>query len=70
MVWFIHGGTLLHTSHGSTLLDSHGDHRIGMMNVIASLITEGDVVLTGEEAVSVSYPGFVEDVSSIKREWL
>ena len=41
-----------------------------MMNVIASLITEGDVVLTGEEAMSVSYPGFVEDVSSIKREWL
>ncbi|WP_273750321.1 3-phosphoshikimate 1-carboxyvinyltransferase [Leuconostoc mesenteroides] len=66
----IHGGTLLHTSNGSTLLDSHGDHRIGMMNVIASLITEGDVVLTGEEAMSVSYPGFVEDVSSIKREWL
>lgn len=66
----IHGGTLLHTSNGSTLLDSHGDHRIGMMNVIASLITEGNVVLTGEEAMSVSYPGFVEDVSSIKREWL
>ncbi|MGR8825184.1 3-phosphoshikimate 1-carboxyvinyltransferase [Leuconostoc mesenteroides] len=66
----IHGGTLLHTSNGSTLLDSHGDHRIGMMNVIASLITEGDVVLTGEEAMSVSYPGFVEDVSSIKKEWL
>lgn len=66
----IHGGTLLHTSNGSTLLDSHGDHRIGMMNMIASLITEGDVVLTGEEAMSVSYPGFVEDVSSIKREWL
>lgn len=66
----IHGGTLLHTSNGSTLLDSHGDHRIGMMNVIASLITEGDVVLTGEEAMSVSYPRFVEDVSSIKREWL
>lgn len=66
----IHGGTLLHTSNGSTLLDSHGDHRIGMMNVIASLITEGDVVLTGEEAMSVSYPGFVEDVSSVKREWL
>lgn len=66
----IHGGTLLHTSNGSTLLDSHGDHRIGMMNVIASLITEGDVVLTGEEAMSVSYPGFVEDVSSIKRKWL
>ncbi|MCT3052165.1 3-phosphoshikimate 1-carboxyvinyltransferase [Leuconostoc mesenteroides] len=66
----IHGGTLLHTSNGSTPLDSHGDHRIGMMNVIASLITEGDVVLTGEEAMSVSYPGFVEDVSSIKREWL
>ncbi|MGO0154278.1 3-phosphoshikimate 1-carboxyvinyltransferase [Leuconostoc mesenteroides] len=66
----IHGETPLHASNGSTLLDSHGDHRIGMMNVIASLIAEGDVILTGEEAMSVSYPGFIEDVSSIKRGWL
>ncbi|MBE4728597.1 MULTISPECIES: 3-phosphoshikimate 1-carboxyvinyltransferase [Leuconostoc] len=61
----IHGGTSLHAENGSALLDSHGDHRIGMMNVVASLITEGDVVLTGEEAMSVSYPGFMEDISSI-----
>ncbi|MGX4593534.1 3-phosphoshikimate 1-carboxyvinyltransferase [Leuconostoc sp. JNUCC 76] len=67
----IHGGTSLHAENGSALLDSHGDHRIGMMNVVASLITEGDVVLTGEEAMSVSYPGFMEDISSIiERELL
>ncbi|GMA68847.1 3-phosphoshikimate 1-carboxyvinyltransferase [Leuconostoc litchii] len=64
----IHGGTPLHAINGSALLDSHGDHRIGMMNVVASLIADGDVVLTGEDAMSVSYPGFVEDIAKIMKQ--
>ena len=47
------------------LLDSCGDHRIAMMNAIAALITTGDVILTGEDAMSVSYPGFLEDLSEV-----
>lgn len=62
----IHGGTPLHVTNESALLTSHGDHRIGMMNAIAALITTGgDVVLTGEDAISVSYPGFLENLSRV-----
>ncbi|WP_349549470.1 3-phosphoshikimate 1-carboxyvinyltransferase [Leuconostoc pseudomesenteroides] len=64
----IHGKTPLHALNESALLDSHGDHRIGMMNVIAALITKGDVVLMGEDAMSVSYPGFLEDMNALMRE--
>ena len=66
----IHGGTTLRALQGSVMLDSHGDHRIGMMNAIAALIAEGDVMLTGEEAMSVSYPGFLADLTSTMRETL
>ena len=64
----IHGGTPLHVPQGSILLDSHGDHRIGMMNAVAALITEGDVILTGEDAMGVSYPGFLADLVLLMRE--
>lgn len=66
----IHGGTPLHVMQDSVLLDSHGDHRIGMMNAVAALITEGNVILTGEDAMSVSYPGFLADLTAIMREKL
>lgn len=66
----IHGGTPLRTMQDSALLDSHGDHRIGMMNAVAALITEGNVILTGEDAMSVSYPGFLADLTAVMREKL
>ncbi|MBZ6002691.1 3-phosphoshikimate 1-carboxyvinyltransferase [Leuconostoc gelidum subsp. aenigmaticum] len=66
----IHGGTPLHVMQDSVLLDSHGDHRIGMMNAVAALITEGNVILTGEDAMSVSYPGFLADLTAVMREKL
>ncbi|MBZ6008154.1 3-phosphoshikimate 1-carboxyvinyltransferase [Leuconostoc gelidum subsp. aenigmaticum] len=66
----IHGGTPLHVMQDSVLLDSHGDHRIGMMNAVAALITEGNVILTGEDAMSVSYPGFLADLTAVMGEKL
>lgn len=66
----IHGGTPLRTMQDSALLDSHGDHRIGMMNAVAALITEGNVILTGEDAMSVSYPGFLANLTAVMREKL
>lgn len=64
----IHGGTPLHVNNESAVLTSHGDHRIGMMSAIAALITTGgDVFLTGEDAISVSYPEFLENLSQIMR---
>ena len=63
----IHGGTPLHGSTDSTLLETHGDHRIGMMNAVAALIAHQEVVMTGEDAMSVSYPGFLADLMQVMR---
>ncbi len=52
--------------HGGTL-DSYGDHRIGMMGAIASLIAEGETVLENDKAINVSYPIFFEHMESLRR---
>ncbi|WEG74158.1 3-phosphoshikimate 1-carboxyvinyltransferase [Vagococcus intermedius] len=47
-------------------VSSHGDHRLGMMLAIASLLVkEGTVTLEGSEAISVSYPRFFEDLNTL-----
>lgn len=46
-------------------VDSFGDHRIGMMAAIASLITDGPVTLHNAECISISYPEFFEDMNKI-----
>ncbi|PLR75656.1 3-phosphoshikimate 1-carboxyvinyltransferase [Bacillus sp. V3-13] len=46
-------------------VNSHGDHRIGMMLAIASLICSGEVNLAGSEAIAVSYPAFFEDLARV-----
>ncbi|MBM7577429.1 3-phosphoshikimate 1-carboxyvinyltransferase [Jeotgalibacillus terrae] len=47
--------------------DSKGDHRIGMMLAVASLITNGEVHIKNPECISVSYPEFFEDLESVTR---
>jgi 3-phosphoshikimate 1-carboxyvinyltransferase len=42
------------------VVDSYGDHRIGMMLAIAACITEGSLTLNRSEAIAVSYPSFFE----------
>ncbi|OES44493.1 3-phosphoshikimate 1-carboxyvinyltransferase [Domibacillus iocasae] len=46
-------------------VSSHGDHRIGMVMAVASLITEGDVVLHDHEAIAVSYPEFFDHLQQL-----
>jgi 3-phosphoshikimate 1-carboxyvinyltransferase len=58
----IHGGTTLRGGKAS----SHGDHRIGMMLAIASLICEDQVELEDPEAISVSYPNFFNHLNSLQ----
>lgn len=48
-------------------LDSYGDHRIGMMGAIASLIADGETVLQNDQAINVSYPNFFEHMESLRR---
>ena len=57
----IHGPTPL---HGGTV-DSHGDHRIGMMLQIAALLTEDTIELNNPEAINISYPNFFNDLASL-----
>jgi 3-phosphoshikimate 1-carboxyvinyltransferase len=48
-------------------VSSHGDHRIGMMLAIASLICQNDLTLDNPEAISVSYPDFFTHLNSLKK---
>ena len=49
-------------------VDSFGDHRIGMMLAIASLVSESNLILNNQDAVSVSYPNFYDDFSRLLNE--
>ncbi|OUQ87075.1 3-phosphoshikimate 1-carboxyvinyltransferase [Brevibacillus brevis] len=40
------------------VIDSMGDHRIGMAMAIAGLIAEGETKIENDEAIDVSFPGF------------
>lgn len=57
----IHGPTPLHGGN----VDSHGDHRIGMMLQIAALLTDDVVELNNPEAINISYPNFFTDLQSL-----
>lgn len=48
------------------LIDSHGDHRIGMAMAIAGLASEGGVIVKGAEAISVSFPNFGRIIESLE----
>ncbi|GIN85670.1 3-phosphoshikimate 1-carboxyvinyltransferase [Heyndrickxia sporothermodurans] len=57
----IYGKSQLNGGQGN----SHGDHRIGMMLSIASLITSSTVHLKGAKAIDVSYPNFYDHLHSL-----
>ena len=46
-------------------LESLGDHRLAMTWIVAGLIAEEAVVVGGADAVGVSYPAFVEDLTGL-----
>lgn len=51
--------------HGANI-NTYGDHRIGMMTVIAGLIAKkGDLVLERAEAINTSYPSFFSDLEAL-----
>ena len=47
------------------VVSSHADHRIAMSAAVASLLCDGDVTVTGAEAVAKSYPAFWNDIASL-----
>lgn len=58
----IHGGRPLH----GTEVDSHLDHRIAMSFAVASLVAEGETTIKGSDVVTISYPGFYEDLARLR----
>ena len=57
----INGGKTLYGAQ----VDSHNDHRIAMAMAVASVGCDGEISLSGFDAVSKSYPHFFEDWSSL-----
>ena len=49
----------------AALLKSHGDHRIAMAAAVAANAIDGESTVRGWQAVSVSYPGFAEDLAQV-----
>lgn len=47
-------------------MTSYGDHRIGMMGAIASLIASSPVEIDEPSCISVSYPNFFEHLKNVK----
>lgn len=47
------------------VVNSHGDHRIGMMLAIAALLSEQNVFLENPEAIAISYPEFFSHLDSL-----
>ena len=44
---------------------SHGDHRLAMALAVAGLVARGETVISGAEAVSISYPAFWDDLERL-----
>jgi len=47
-------------------VDSADDHRIAMCAAVAAACAEGESSLSGAEWVSISYPGFFDDLESLR----
>lgn len=47
------------------LVESHRDHRLAMALAVAGMIAEGTTIVQGAEAVSDSFPGFVEAMQAL-----
>lgn len=60
----IHGPTAL----GGGQLQSYGDHRIGMMSVVASFISSSPIQIDDTDCIAVSYPSFFDHVRELKNE--
>jgi 3-phosphoshikimate 1-carboxyvinyltransferase len=59
--WRIPGNQRLHGAE----IQSLGDHRVAMAFAIAALRAEGETVIDDSKCVSISYPGFFEDLEKL-----
>jgi 3-phosphoshikimate 1-carboxyvinyltransferase len=52
-------------SFKGAVIESHADHRIAMAFSIAALVAEGETVISGADAVDVSFPNFYRTLDSL-----
>lgn len=56
-------------THGGKLqgarVDGHGDHRVVMALAIAGMVADGQTVIDGAEAATVTYPTFLRDFQAL-----
>lgn len=57
----IRGGKPLH----GAVIDSFLDHRIAMTFAVAGLCAEGETTILGADCVTISYPGFYQDLMGL-----
>ncbi len=50
---------------GGVKVSSHGDHRVAMALSILGMMADEPVLVEGDEAVSISYPDFFDDIEAI-----
>lgn len=50
--------------HGA-VVDTHGDHRLGMTLAVAALVAKGVTVIRGAECINISYPNFAKDMERL-----
>lgn len=53
------------TSLKGANVESHGDHRLAMMLAVAALCAAGETLITGADAVDVSFPDFFEKLRQL-----
>jgi 3-phosphoshikimate 1-carboxyvinyltransferase len=46
-------------------LDAHGDHRLALLGAVAGVASREGVEVIGMDAADVSYPGFIDDLTSL-----
>jgi 3-phosphoshikimate 1-carboxyvinyltransferase len=51
--------------HGA-IVESHGDHRLGMALAVAGLLAKGETVVRGADCIGDSFPGFGELLDSLR----
>ncbi len=48
------------------VVHSHGDHRMAMLGAVAGLASRDGVEVVGMDAAAVSYPGFLDDLATLR----
>lgn len=59
----IRGGKALH----GAVIDSHKDHRVAMSFAVAALACSGETEILDSDCVTISYPGFYDDLNMLCR---